>query len=153
MDDIEAVGGPVFRLELEELLGQECGLKGADFLEAFLGEGDEAEELLVGKSRFLAAALNFDEFSLAGHDDVEIYLGVLVLNVRKIEELAAFVEANAHGGDGVGERVFWNTLGVEECLDGEAGGKVGAGDRCGAGAAVGLQHVAVDPESVFSEFL
>ena len=44
-------------LARQQLLGQECGLEAADFLEAFLGEGHEAGELFLGESGFLAGAL------------------------------------------------------------------------------------------------
>lgn len=106
----------------------------------------------MSEGGFFAAALDFDEFALPGHDDVEIDFGVLVFDVGEVEEFAAIVETDTHGGDGVGKRVFGDTLGIEERLDGEAGGEVGAGDGGGAGAAVGLEDITVDPEGVLTEF-
>ena len=136
----------------QELFGEEGGLGGADFLQAFLREDEEALELVVAEGGFFAGALNFDELTLAGHDDVEVHFGVLVFQIRDVEELASGDDADADGGDGIGEGVVVEFFRVEKFLDGEAGGEVGAGDRGGAGAAVGLKNVAVEPEGVLAEF-
>ena len=71
------------------MFGEESGLGGGDFLQAFLGEGEEALELVVAEGGFFAAALDFDEFALAGHDDVEVDLSVFVFQIRNVEEFAS----------------------------------------------------------------
>ena len=88
---------------------------------------------------------------MAGHDDVEVHFGVFVFDIGEVEQLASVEEADADGGDAVHERVFGDAASVEERLDGEAGGEVGAGDGRGAGAAVGLEDIAIDPEGVLAE--
>ena len=65
----------------------------------------------------------------------------------------AFVNARADRGDGIGEGVFLNAACVEEFLDSESSGQIGPGDRSGARATVGLEHIAVEPEGVLTEFL
>jgi hypothetical protein len=63
-------------------------------------------ELLVAEGRLLAGALDLDEAALAGHDDVEVDLGVLVLDVGEVEQLAAAEDADADGGHRVGEGIL-----------------------------------------------
>jgi hypothetical protein len=138
-------------LKFEQLFGKERGLEGGNLLDALLGEGDQALELFVSVGGLFAGTLDFDEFTLAGHDDVEVDLGVLVFDVGQVEEFAAVEESDADGGDTVDERVFGDASGIKEGLNGKTGGEVGAGDGRSAGAAVGLEDVAVDPKGVFAE--
>jgi hypothetical protein len=77
----------------------------------------------VAERGFLAGALDLDELALAGHDDVEVDLGVLVLDIREVEERAVPEHAHADGGDRVGERALGDPLGVDQLLDREPGGE------------------------------
>jgi hypothetical protein len=121
-------GTTLRRSELQELLREKRGLEGSEFLEAGLGEGEEGLELVAGKRRLFTAALNFNELASAGHDDVGVDLGVFVFDIVEIEEGIALIDAGADGGDGIDEGVLGDFFGVEEFLDREAGGEVGAGD-------------------------
>jgi hypothetical protein len=56
--------------------------------------------------RRCSAPDDFDELAAAGHDDVGVDLGVLVLDVVQVEQRLPLEEADADGGDGVGERVL-----------------------------------------------
>src|SRR5690606_32331074 len=78
----------------EELTGEERGLETGDLVEALLGERDQAGELLLRKRGFLAGALDLDEAAAAGHDDVEVHLRVLVLDVREVEQFASAEHAH-----------------------------------------------------------
>lgn len=108
--------------------------------------------MLVGEGGFFAHGLEFDEFAGAGHDDVEVDFGVFVFDVVEIEDGGVLEDADADGGDGVGERGFFELAVLEEFCDGAVGGDVGAGDGGGASTAVGLEDIAVDPEGVAWEF-
>src|SRR4051812_13073289 len=108
----------------EQLLRKKRSLQGADLDQTFLREGDEACELVAGKCGFLASALNFDKLAATGHHDIKINFGVLVLDVREIEQVAPAEHANADRGDGVREGVLHQLFRVEEFLHRKAGREI-----------------------------
>ena len=140
-------------LQVEQLPREKRRLQSGEVLQAFLRKSEEGLQLVAGERGLFATALHFDELAAASHDDVRIHFGVFVLDVVEVEEGLAFVDACADRGDGIGEGVFRDAACVEEFLDGEASGQIGPGDRSGARAAIGLEHIAVEPEGVLTEFL
>jgi hypothetical protein len=94
----------------------------------------------------------FDVFSAFGHDDVEIDGGIAVLGVVKVKDGLVLVNAGADGGD---EFLEWEILEFalgHEPVEGDGCGDASAGDGGGAGAAVGLEDVAIDPDGALAEF-
>ena len=83
-----------------------------------------------------------------GHHDVHVGLGGRVLGVLEVEERLAVDDPDRDGGDRPGER-----LREAELVERAARGDVRAGDRRAARAAVGLQHVAVEPDRPLAERL
>jgi hypothetical protein len=120
--------------------------------ETELAEGEHGMELRFIEGRFFAAALEFDESLVIGHDKVHIDLGVDVFGVAEIEEGRVLDQSDTDGGDGVEEGGFGDFLRLEEALDGEGEGDKAAGDGGGSGAAVGLEDVAIDPDGARAEF-
>ena len=86
-----------------------------------------------------------------GGDDVHVDLRHLVLDVLEVEPGDAADDADRDGGDLVADRPGHQIALERQLAEGEDGGHVGAGDRRGAGAAVGLQHVAVEGEGAVGE--
>lgn len=130
-------------------------LEGGEVGAAAGGEVEERVELLAVEGLGLGGALDFDEASVAGADDVHVGLGTHVLLVAQVEERGAVDDADGDGGDGAGERF---AAGLDELLalcpgDGVGEGDVRAGDGGGAGAAVGLEDVAVEDDGVLAECL
>ncbi|CDZ88481.1 conserved hypothetical protein [Rhodococcus ruber] len=125
-------------------------------LAQFGDAGERGVEHLVeggaGERRTFAGALDLDEGAGVGGDDVHVDLGAHVLLVGQVETDAAVDDADAHGGDGArdGLRVGEAARSAEP-RDGVGERDVGAGDGGGAGAAVGLQDVAVDGDGVLAE--
>lgn len=119
------------------------------------GEVEERAEFLAVEGCALGGALDLDETAVAGADDVHVGLGADVLLVAEVEERGAVDDADADGGDGVGERL---AAGLDDLLalgpdDGVGEGDVGAGDGGRTGAAVGLEDVAVQDDGVLAERL
>jgi hypothetical protein len=74
----------------------------------------------VRERRLLAGTLHLHEATLAGHDDVAVDLGVAVLDVGQIEQGPSAEDTHADGGDGVGEWILAEFLGVNQSLNRES---------------------------------
>ncbi|BAF39010.1 hypothetical protein BAD_0229 [Bifidobacterium adolescentis ATCC 15703] len=103
----------------------------------------------------LGGALDLDEIAGTGHGHVHVGHGLAVFDVRQVQHRLAVDHADGDGGDPVLEHAVGGLdvlvfLGPMHRVDER---HVRAGDRSGAGAAVGLQHVAVDLHLVFAERL
>ena len=107
-----------------------------------LGEREQLVERRARERIALGGRLHLDQPAVAGHHDVHVGVGVRVLGVVEVEQRHAVDDADRHGRDGVGER-----LREAEAVERPAAGDVRAADRRAARAAVGLQHVAVEPAS------
>ena len=104
------------------------------------------------KRRALGRALDFDELSGPGHDKVHIDIGFAVLFVAKIQKNLAVDNTDAHRGhrilNGIGaENAPFHARRVTASIKRD----VSAGDRCRARAAIGLNYVAIDPDSALAE--
>ena len=86
----------------------------------------------------------------AGHDEVHVDVGAGIFFVAEIEQNVSVDDAHADGGDeiisGPGQ-----SSGIHHFLQRDAKRHEGAGDGRGARAAVGLNDVAVDPDSALAE--
>ena len=89
------------------------------------------------------------------HDDVHVGLGRDVLVVAEVEHGLAVDDADAHGGHRADQRLALAAavLAPRSQRDRVGQRHVGAGDRGGPGAAVGLQHVAVEHDGVLAQRL
>ncbi len=96
----------------------------------------------------LGGRLHLDEAAVRGHDDVHVRLRGRVLRVVEVEQRPALDHADRDGGDLAAER-----LREPEAVECARGGDVRARDRSAARAAVGLDHVAVEPEGALAERL
>src|SRR5205814_395713 len=82
----------------------------------------------------------------AGHHDVEVDLRARVLLVAEVEQGRVPDDPGRHCGDLFPQRIVRNEPSFAECPHGERECEVARRDRGGAGAAVGLEDVAVDPD-------
>jgi hypothetical protein len=85
---------------------------------------------------------------VAGHDHVQVDLRARVLHVVEVEQQLAADDPERDGGDRLGQRARETGLAERPRRRDPR-----AGDRGAAGAAVGLQHVAIDPQRPLSERL
>ena len=133
--------------------GRERGtLRGHQLGDAAQRDVEHGVEGAPGERRALPRALDLDQRARVGRDDVRVDLGAGVLLVGQVQPHPAVDDADADGRDLAGQR-----LGVGEPAAGAEPGDgvgerdVGPGDRGGAGAAVGLQDVAVERDGVLAQ--
>ena len=119
-----------------------------EFADGAGGEGQHVLELPGGKRGVFAGALHFDKGVVGEHGDVHVDVRVDVFGIIEIDDGHALDDADADGGDLVGQRLGGGgeEAGLAGGGDGVGDGDPGAGDGGGAGAAVGLEHVAIDEE-------
>ena len=117
------------------------------------GQLEQGVELAPVERRALGGALHLDEQAAAGGDHVHVGLGADVLLVVEVENRCAVGDPDAHGRHRVDQRVALDDTLRLRPRDGVGHRHVGAGDRGGAGAAVGLQHVAVEHQGVLPQLL
>ena len=116
-----------------------------------LGEHQQVVELVAGERGALGGALHLDELAGPGHHDVHVDLGPHVLRVVEVEVPERVDDTHRDRRALVGERVGGELLGGDEARAGVVQRDVAAADRRGAGAAVGLEHVAVDGDLHLAE--
>src|SRR5206468_4319039 len=111
---------------------------------AYLAQLEQPIQLGPAKGRFLAAALNLDVLASAGHDQVQIHVGILVLDISQIEQGHLVEEANAdrrhaapHNAGGRTKDVLVGGQGIDQ---GDVSSVNGRGPR----ASVGFQDIAVN---------
>src|SRR5581483_7971312 len=115
-------------------------------LDAGGGEVEQLVEARAVERHPLGGRLHLDEAPVAGHDDVHVHLGVRVLRVVEVEQRDVVHDADGDRRDRAGER-FREAEAVERAPRRD----VRAGDRRAAGAAVGLEHVAVEVHRSLAE--
>ncbi len=126
--------------------------------EAEFGELEQLVELRPAERHPFGGSLDLDELRLAAfdrpeHHHVHVDLGAAVLHVRKVEHGNAVDDADADRRAERMERVGGQAAALHDSLEGVVEGEEAAADARGAGAAIGLQHVAVDDDLPFAERL
>jgi hypothetical protein len=95
--------------------------------------------LLPRERRLLAGSLNFDQFAGTGHHEVQVHLGIPVLDVHQVEPRFPVHDPDADRGHAVGQHVCDRTGQVftdrVKCV---RYGDERPADAGGAGAAVGF---------------
>ena len=117
-------------------------------------EVQQLVEFVAAEGVALGRALHLDEAAAAVHDDVHVGLGVRVLGVIQVEHRHAAVDARPRPrppGRAADSRCSARRF--EQRIDRVGERDEAAGDRRGARAAVGLQHVAVDRDRALAERL
>ena len=112
------------------------------------GEVEQRVEQLARERVALGRRLHLDEPAVARHHDVHVGFRARVLGVVEVEQRHAVDDAHRDGRDRTGQR-----LREAEPVECPERCDIRAGDRGTAGAAVGLQHVAVEPERPLAQRL
>src|ERR1051325_2453649 len=123
-------------------------LRLADLLDPGRAEVEQLVELISRERHALRRRLHLHEPPRAGHDDVQVDLRARVLLVVEVEQLLAADDPERDGADRVGEDPTEAGL-----VEGPRGRDVRAANRGAPRAAVGLEHVAVEPERSLAERL
>jgi hypothetical protein len=126
-------------------------LEGGEFSDAFAAKHEHLIHLRLGEGGLFATALDFDKVAILGEHEVAIDIGLGVLLVAEVEQGFVFPDAGADGGNLLFQRLLGDLAFVEQAIEGNGSGHAGTGDRGGAGAAIGLEDIAVDTEGALAE--
>src|SRR4051812_23101058 len=121
-------------------------LRFRDFGDPAGREIDQLVQLLARERVALRGRLHLDEPSVAGQHDVHVRVRRRVLRVVEVEQRDTVNDTDGHCGDRVAQ-----SLREAEAVERAARRDVRAADRRAARAAVGLQHVTVEPERPLAE--
>src|SRR6056297_1344137 len=131
--------------------GQRLVLRRHQLNDAGASEIQQALELVAAEGVSLGGALHLDEGACVVHDDVHVGLGFGILGIVQVEHGFAPVDAHRDGGYLAVQRVLFQGALLLQALHRQRQGHVATRDRGGAGAPVGLQHVAVHGDSALAE--
>ena len=95
--------------------------------------------------------LEFDQLAAGGHDEVHVDVGAGVFFVVEVEQDFSFDDADADRADKILERDRGQGSSVHQLFESQAERHEGARDGGGAGAAVGLDDVAVEPDRALAQ--
>ena len=109
--------------------------------------------MAVVERGFFTGALQLDEFPGVGHGHVKVHLRRRVFHVAKVQHDLLIHNADTDAGDSFEQRIFLQLFFSDQLPRRKRKRHVAAGDGCGARAAVGLKHVAVDPHRTLAERL
>src|SRR3954470_10527415 len=112
------------------------------------GEVEQLVEPLARERNLLRGRLHLDEAPVARHDHVDVDVRIRVLRVVEVEQRDVSDDTDGDGGDGSGQR-----LRKTEAVERARRGDVGTGDGRATGAAVCLEHVAVEVHGPLAERL
>src|SRR5882724_2552021 len=136
------------------------GDRGENFLLRFeqltnplLSNFRHALHLFTGEGSALRRSLHFDKFAGAGHDKVHIDIGPAVFLVRQIQKNFAVDDAHTHSCNRIFDRIRSENSLRQPSSNSFPKRHVGARDRRRPRTAIGLDHVAIDPDRLFTEAL
>ncbi len=92
----------------------------------------------------LGGDLDLDDAARAREDEIGVGLGAAVLDIVEIEHGRAADDAAGHRRHRLAQGQLGQSTRFDQLRQGAVQGDIGAGDRGGARAAVGLEHVAVE---------
>ena len=119
--------------------------------DAFVRKAEQRVQRVAIEGLPFRGALHLDEAPVARLHDVHVHFGARVVLVGQVEQRLAVDDADADGGDRVGQRNRADDVARAQRLERERQRDERAGDRRRARAAVGLDHVAVDPDRALTE--
>src|SRR4029077_4726968 len=134
------------------------GDRGENFLLRFeqlpnslLSDFRHALHLFTGERSALRCPLHFDELAGTGHDKIHIDIGPAVLLVKKVQKIFAADDTHAHGRDEIFDRVGSKKPLRQPRSNSFPERHIGTRDRSRPRSPVGLDHVAIDPDRLFTE--
>ena len=119
--------------------------------DATLGEVEQGVEFGSRERVALGGALHLDQLAVAVHDHVEVDVGGRVLRIGQVEDGTTVDDADRDRHALRGQRIGRNVAGLHETLACVVQSDIGTTDRRRAGAAVGLEDIAVEPNRRLAE--
>ncbi len=130
---------------------EHAGLHNDESLDTGAGDVEHFAQLVAGVGRALRGGLSFDESARGGEDDVAVGLGLRVFLVVEVEKDLSVDDADGDGGDEFAHGGCGQGAGGDEFVEGQGKRGGSAGDGGGAGAAVGLEDVAIENDGALAE--
>src|SRR3990167_2873512 len=122
-----------------------------EFTDTLLREFGHRQHVFEAEGLALGGALDFDEAAGVVHHEIHVGSGVGILGVIEVQYRLAAEDATGDGGDQMAQGVVGDQSALAHVVDGVHQRDATAGDRGGARAAVGLDHVAVDGERALAQ--
>jgi hypothetical protein len=97
----------------------------------------------LGEGGLLSGRLDLNNAAAVGQDEVGVGVGVGVLLVVEVQDRGAGNDAAGHRRDLTGHRAGLEDVHRQQVAERQGKRDPGAGDGGAAGAAIGVQHVAV----------
>ena len=119
--------------------------------DALSREHHQLVELLLAEGLGLRRPLHLDDAAGAGHHEIRVRVGFGILGIVEIEHGLSAIEPARHGGDVVAQHAGLHHVARLHPGDRVMQRDPRAGDRGGARAAIGLQHVAIDDDLLLAE--
>ena len=116
-----------------------------------LREIEHRIHLLAAEGVPFGSTLHFDKGAAFVHHYVHIGLGIGIFGVVEIEHRGAIEYPHRYRGEMAMQRVLLDQFLCPEMGHCIGQRHIGTGDRCGTGAAIGLDHVAVEGNRAFTQ--
>ncbi|KMQ84340.1 hypothetical protein RF55_17930 [Lasius niger] len=101
----------------------------------------------------LGSALDFDEAAAIVHHHIHVGVADGIFRIVQVQYRLTLIDADRDGRYRTDDRVALQAFVQHQLVDGIDQGDISAGDRCGAGTAVGLQDIAVQGDHAFTQRL
>ena len=97
--------------------------------------------------------MHFGNLATFDQDEIRIGICVGIFDIIKVQHGRTFEDSAAYRSNPAANGIFLNRARRQQAIDGKPQGNPSAGNRGGACAAIGLQHVAIDGDLVFAQLL
>src|SRR5690606_5349510 len=141
------------RWEEEESDSQRLALRAYQLTYAAVGKIQQAVQGRAVEGLAFGRALDFHEVPAAGHDDVHVRAAGRVFFVVQVQHGRAVGQTDRYGGQLIADGVALQQALLLQGAHGQRGCDPGAGDAGAAGAAIGLDDVAVDVQRALPQAL
>ena len=112
---------------------------------------EKFRHLITGKGRALGRHLHFDQPSAPGQDEIAIRPRLAVLGIVEVEHRLAGIDAAGNGSDVIDDRIAGDRARLDQLVYGQPQRDPAPGDGGAAGAAIGLDHIAIDHDLAFTQ--
>ena len=150
-DPVLVSGRDLREVDSLDVRGQRLRLQLAEFLQPLARQLQQLGQLLLGERAAFGRALDLDERAAGRADDVAVDVGLRIFRVGQVEDGLARADPDRHGGNRLAQRPAGNLSVATELRQGHGQRDAGARDPGAAGAAVGLEDVAVERDRALAE--
>src|SRR6516162_1951484 len=130
---------------------ERCALAPGELGDAGPGELHHLGEEAIVEWRPLGRRLDLDDPARAGQHEIGVSFGLRILGIVEVEHRRPGDDPAGDRGDGVAQRQLRQQPRRHQTLAGLVQRHIAAGHRRRSGAAIGLQHIAIDADLALAE--